>query len=150
MKYKDVGFRPFYRQFCLLPLNEELRPGLEGFPCEEKANAMLTYCRYDPEYQLVMEIIAGALINDVNVEYFETSLETRACMQLSALKDEDFQLLEDESLAKRYANKIVLLHDDTVSKDVEKTREMTFLDRYRFREYIDIIDVIFYKKRHFC
>ena len=43
MKYKDTGFRAFYRHFTAVPLKEELKAALADFPEAETANCVLTY-----------------------------------------------------------------------------------------------------------
>ena len=56
--------------------------------------------------------------------------------------------LDDEEvrLAKRYADKIEILHHYDANEDIEKTREMSFLDSCRHEFYIDDVRVFLVKE----
>jgi hypothetical protein len=48
MKYRDTGFRSFYRAFIAVPVTEELRKIIRQFPGADEAGFVLTYGYIDP------------------------------------------------------------------------------------------------------
>lgn len=43
MKYKEVGFRAVYKNFCVFPKCEAIEKALENFPGAKEADSVLTY-----------------------------------------------------------------------------------------------------------
>ncbi|NEW62320.1 hypothetical protein GMA11_07065 [Granulicatella sp. zg-ZJ] len=144
MNYKETGFRPFYQHFCVLPITKTTKAALVDFPGAKKANGVLTYGYYDSEDGLTLEVIAAAQIKDGNASFWETSKETRSFIRVGAVAEDDFLFFadEDRSLANRYEDKIEMLHYYDADEEVEKTREMSFLDSCRHENYID--DILVY------
>ena len=58
MKYKDIGFRGFYKHFVSVPIKENFTELLKDFPGYEDANCILTYGYIDREAGLTLEILA--------------------------------------------------------------------------------------------
>ena len=144
MNYKETGFRPFYHHFCVLPITKNTKAALADFPGAKKANGVLTYGYYDREAGLTLEVIAAAQVKGDSASFGEPSKETRSFIRVGAVADDDFLFFADEdgSLAKRYADKIDILHHYDADEEVEKTREMSFLDSCRHENYID--DILVY------
>ena len=144
MNYKEAGFRAFYHHFCVLPITKKTEAALADFPGAKKANGVLTYGYYDREAGLTLEILAAAQVECDSVSFGETSMETRSFIRIETVAEDDFLFFSDEdgSLAKRYADKIEILHHYDADEEVEKTREMSLLDGCRDENYID--DVLVY------
>ena len=49
MKYRDLGFRGIYEQFCAFPLKDEMREDLIHYPGFTKADGILCYGYMHPE-----------------------------------------------------------------------------------------------------
>lgn len=43
MTYKEVGFRAVYHRFCVVEINDEIRPLMGSLPGGEEANCVLGY-----------------------------------------------------------------------------------------------------------
>lgn len=148
MNYKNTGFRAFYHHFCVLPITKSTKAALADFPGAEKANGVLTFGYYDREAGLTLEVLAAVQVNGESASFEETSTDTRSFIRIGAVAEEEFLFFADEdgSLAKRYEEKIEMLHHYDVDEEVEKTREMSFLDSCRDDEYIDDVLVYLFKE----
>ncbi len=144
MTYKEMGFRPFYHHFCSLPLKKETATVIDGLPGADIADSYLTYGYIDPERGLTLEVVAAGKIRGEEIEYFEPSEDIRSIIRIETVADTPFRFEPDKDgeLARRYAGNIEHTKAYAVSEDVEKSREMTFLDGCRHEQYID--DVIVY------
>lgn len=150
MKYEDVGFRPFYHQFCILPITTNTKTVLRGWPGANQANGILTYGYYDSEAGLTLEVIAAAIIDGQSVYFEETSNDIRFFIRIGSIAKEECLFLEDEEdgLEKRYAEKLEVLRYYDSNEEVERTRKMAFLDDCRDEFYID--DVLVYLMKDGC
>lgn len=147
MKYKDVGFRAVYKQFCAFPLGESIISIASDFPGMDEANCALCYGYIDHEAGLTLDIIAGGIQDGESFRFADTATDINAIVRIGAVSEEDFFIIEDPdgSLKERYADKLDMLATYDVSEDIEKTREMFFLDGQRHEENID--DVLVYLMR---
>ena len=147
MNYKETGFRPFYHNFCVLPITKETKKVLADFPGAEDSNGILTYGYYDREAGLTLEVLGAAHVEGESARFEDSSKDTRSFIRIGAVAEDDFLFFADEDgkLAERYADKIEMLHHYDADEEVEKTREMSFLDGCRHEEYIDDVMVFLVK-----
>ena len=143
MNYQETGFRALYKNFAAFPLNDKFRKAMEGYPNVEDANCMLVYGYIDHEAGLTLEVIAAGIEKDERFKFFEPSQETRFFIRVGAVENDDFALFDDSdnSLRNRYAEKLEMLSSYEVDEEIEKTREMGFLDESRHPHYPDDVQV---------
>lgn len=148
MNYKDVGFRAFYHQFCVLPITKQTKAALAGFPGVEDANGVLTYGYYDRTAGLTLEVLGAAHVTGESARFEDTLKDTRSFIRIGAVAEDNFLFFADEDgeLAERYADKIEMLHHYDADEEVEETREMSFLDECRHEECIDDVMVFLVKE----
>ena len=144
MTYKEKGFRPFYHHFVAIPVKDSLEASLQDFPGAEIANYILAYGYIDQERGLTLEVLASAQKTSKGFRFADTNESIRSFIRIGAVEEDEFFFFPDENgdLAERYANKIELLHHYDAPEEVEKTREMLFLDGCRDTYCID--DVLVY------
>ena len=143
MNYQETGFRALYKNFAAFPLNDKFRKAMEGYPNVEDANCMLVYGYIDHEAGLTLEVIAAGIEKDERFKFFEPSQETRFFIRVGAVENDDFALFDDSdnSLRNRSAEKLEILSAYEVDEEIEKTREMGFLDESRHPHYPDDVQV---------
>ena len=143
MKFKEVGFRAFYHQFCAVKLNSQLKEAMKDFPHADSANYALVYGYIDREAGLTLEILAAARKTKDGFGFADPATDIRSFIRIEAVADVECYYFSDEdgNLKKRYAEKIMLLDAYAASEEVEKTREMGFLDSCRNETYPDDIMV---------
>lgn len=144
MNYNETGFRAFYHHFCLLSITEHTKVPLMDFPGGENANSILTYGYIDRQAGVTLEVLAAAQVKGENARFENTPEDKRQFIRIGAVAEDEFLFLADEDgkLTKRYAEKIEMLHYYDAGEEIEKTREMVFLDVCRHKEFID--DVMVY------
>ncbi len=143
MKYQETGFRALYKNFAAFPLNDKFRKAMEGYPNIDDANCMLVYGYIDHEAGMTLEVLAAGVERNERFKFFEASEDVRFFIRVGAVENEDFALFDDEdnSLSTRYAKKLELLSSYAVDDEIEKTREMGFLDDSRHPHYPDDVQV---------
>ncbi len=142
MKYKETGFRAIYHNFCLVELNDNIKKIMTDLPGAEDANGVLTYGYYDREAGLTLELLAAAKINEKDFQYAAGNPEVTLKLRIEALGDTEFYVVSDEDgkMSEKFADKMEMLKGyDPENPDIEKTREMQFLDPFRNDVYIDDI-----------
>lgn len=144
MKYKETGFRAFYHHFIAIPMKENLRTVLEGFPGAEGANCILTYGYIDQEAGLTLEILAAGRETEKGFSFADGNDSISSKIRIGSVADEEVAFFDDEDgrLSSRYAGKLEVLHKYDASEEIEKTRSMSFLDASRDEYCID--DVLVY------
>lgn len=144
MKYKETGFRAFYHHFIAIPLKENIKTAIRDFPNAENANCVLTYGYIDQECGLTMEILAAGEESDKGFRFADSNDKVRSFIRIGAVAEDEVSFFPDEDgkLAERYANKLELLHHYDAPDEVEKSREMGFLDGSRDENCVD--DVLVY------
>lgn len=143
MKLNEVGFRAVYKQFVVYNLNEKFRECMENYPGIEKANCMLLYGYIDMEEGLTLEVLAAGIQEGSEKYFFDSCEETRFFIRAGAVMDDEFEIIDSDIpyLTKRYENKIELVERYNAPEDVEKTRELEFLDTERHPFYPDDVQV---------
>lgn len=147
MKYKDTGFRAFYRHFIAVPMKENLKVALKDFPGAEDANCILTYGYIDREAGLTLEILSAGKETKKGFSFAEGNDTVSSKIRIENVADDEVAFFDDEdgSLAARYTGKLEMLHGYDAPEEIEKTRSMTFLDASRDANCID--DVLVYLMR---
>ena len=144
MKYKETGFRAFYRHFTAIPMKEELKAALKDFPEADTADCILTYGYADREAGLTLEILAAGKKSGDGYRFAEGNDDISSKIRIGEVAGDDAAFFKDEdgSLAEKFAKKLAALHGYDAPEEVEKTRNMTFLDGSRDETFID--DVLVY------
>jgi len=143
MNYQETGFRALYKNFAAFPLNDRFRKAMEGYPNVDDANCMLVYGYIDHEAGLTLEVLAAGIEREERFKFFDPSEDTRFFIRVGAVENEDFALFDDSdnSLSNRYSKKLEMLNTYDVDEEIEKTREMGFLDDCRHPHYPDDVQV---------
>ena len=147
MNYKEDGFRPFYHNFCVIPITDTTREALDGLQGADKANGILTYGFYDENTGLVLEVLAAAFSEGDNAVFGAPSTNMHPVIRIDAVAEDECLYFPDESgeLAKSYADKVDLLHVYDADEDIEESRKMVFLDACRDEKDIDTVRVFLVK-----
>lgn len=144
MKYKETGFRAFYKKFTVFMFTDTLREVTKNFPGAGQGNCILTYGYIDRSAGLTLEILAVGVAEEDGVTFFEGTDAYRSFLRIGAVIEQEFFALGDEdgSLYAEHATKIDRLRRYDASEEVEQSRQMSFLDASRDPAYID--DVLVY------
>ncbi|MDE6426820.1 MAG: SseB family protein [Ruminococcus sp.] len=144
MYYEDTGFRTLYKNFVAFKLKDSLKKCIENYTNADKANCILTYGYIDHDAGLTMEILAAGIKDGDSFTFFDTSTKARAFIRIGAVIKDEFFFFDDKNgdLSKRYSEKLDILKYYAVSKEIEETQKMTFLNKSRHEYYPD--DVMVY------
>ena len=147
MNYKEAGFRAFYQQFTVFMLNDKLRIAIARFPHHEEAEAILTYGYIDRQRGLTLEILAVGVKKGRGFRFFEGNNQVRSFIRIDLVEEEEFFYYGNgsEELISAYREKLDMVHDYDVSKEIEETRNMESLDQYRDEYCIDDVMVFLLK-----
>ncbi len=148
MKYKETGFRAFYKHFIVFKLNDLLKKVIDDFPNADKANCILTYGYIDHEVGLTMEVLANGNKTQDGFSFYEGNDEIRSIIRIGSVDNvECFQLNdEDGKFRATYSKKLDMLKLYNKSEEIEATRNMEFLDSCRDPGYVDDVLVYLIKK----
>lgn len=149
MIFSQDGFREFYRNFCVIPLDENLKETVKEFPNAENAKYILAFGYIDRECGFTFEVIACAH-KENNLYCFEdTNPRDRVKIRLTKeLANADLDIIDDEDgeLFDRYIGKLENLKVYIPSEDIEDTRLFAFLDDARNEFFIDDVKINILKK----
>ena len=146
LKLSETGFRPVYHNFCVFPLLDDLKPAVVDFPGAEEANCILTYGYIDQQAGLTLEVLVCGDMSKDGVKFFDPSDKARAIIRAGKVLNEGFHYLKStQELYNRNAEKLATVKEYDAPEDVEKTRELTFLDELRHKEYPDDVPVFLVK-----
>ena len=139
VKFSEVGFRAFYHNFIAVPIKDNLKVVVKDFHGADKANYILTYGYIDHSAGLTLEVLAAAFKNDEGFLFDLGNTEISSKISIGSVMDDECFYFDDEDgkLYKRYVDKIEMLKSYTVGDEVEKSRNMRFLDASRSPEYPD-------------
>ena len=144
MKYKETGFRAFYRHFAVVPLKDSLKKLLKDLPGEADANCILTYGYIDREAGFTLEVIAAGKQTAAGFSFADTNEEISSMIRIEAVEEDDCFFCDAETetaLLERYAEKIETLHVYDADEEVEKTRSFQFIDAWREPRYPDDVEI---------
>lgn len=147
MKYTETGFRAVYHHFAVFPLTDAIRNAVKDFPGEKTAEGVLTWGYYDREAGLTLEVLGCARMHNEFWQFADSNDLVRSFIRIDAVAEEDFGIFMDEEgkLGKRYAKKLEILKAYDPSEEIEKSRQMSFLDDARHPQYIDDVQVFLHK-----
>lgn len=147
MTYKETGFRALYQQFCAFPLVETIKPCVKDFPGAESANCVLVYGYVDSEAGFTLEVVAAGIKEEDGFHFYDTNEHVKSMIRINTVEEDNFYYFADEDgdLKNRYAEKIKMLDHYLPNEEVQKSREMGFLDDARHEYCID--DVLVYLTR---
>lgn len=148
MKYEDTGFRPIYQSLCVFMLDDSQKNIIKSFPNANNANAILGYGYIDHKAGLTVETLACAKVNENDIIFFEGESTEEVKFRIGSLENNDFYIINDDKLLKKYSEEIELIHKYYSRPEIEETRFMTFLDESRDKYYID--DVLVYLIKDKC
>ena len=131
-----------------LPLNDQIRRSCEGFPGLDEADHILTYGYYDPDKGVSLELLCCGRRDEKGFQFYNGYDKKNVHIRISAVDDEELFYIQDPdgSLKRRFKKKIRNLNKFKPSEEIEKTRNMTFLDPSRDKVFIDRVNVILSKK----
>lgn len=143
MKLNEVGFRAVYKNYVVYSLNEKFRECMKDYPGIDEANCMLLYGYIDMSQGLTLEVLAAGVDDNGSAKFFDTCESTRFFIRAGSIMEDEFAIIEDNDnyFGKRYAEKIELLTNYDAPENIEKTREMSFLDGCRHPFYPDDVQV---------
>lgn len=147
MKYKDSNFRILYHKFAAFMLTDSIRKSIKDFPYAEKANCVLTYGYIDHEAGLTLEVLSAGLSTEDGLAFFGGNDSIRSIIRIRDVENQEILFFDDEDgdLIKEHENKIQALKHYDVSEDIEKSRDISFLDDSRDSSCIDDVLVYFSK-----
>lgn len=147
MTLKENGFRELYHDYCAFMLNDKLRPVIDGFPGEKRADCILTYGYVDEEFGLTLEVLAAGHKEEDSFVFYPAPANTRSFIRAETIMDEEFFPFEDETgdFAKRFRKQLEIVKSYDASEEIEETRKMDFLDAHRHPIFVD--DVMVYLMR---
>ena len=147
MNLSEIGFRGLYRNFTILQLTERLKCAANDFPGAKNAEYALVYGYIDHTSGLTLEILALGNKSGDGFEFENGNNDIRSFIRVGAVKDCIFYSADNnEEYMLQYREKIEMLKGYTPSEDIEKIRDMTFLDTCRSAEYPDDVLVYLFKE----
>ena len=145
MKFKEVKFRSLYHRPVVIqagPFKEEVR----DFPGVEYANRILAYGYVDHEKGLTFEVLAcGVKKEDDVYSFFQSDDDVSVKIRAERLEGTEIEAVSGD--LSRYQEKIDALKVYEENEELNKSREMAFLDPLRDPFYPDDIQVIIRKKK---
>ena len=143
MYYKETGFRGWYRRFVAFPMKDEYKLHMINYPHIEKANCLLAYGYIDREAGLTLEVLATGFEQEERCTFFDPPERARFSLPGERMENEEFLLMDDRDrrLSSRYGKKLAGLQKYAAGGEIEKTREMRFLDDSRHPFFPDDVQV---------
>lgn len=147
MKYSDKGFRYFYHQFILYPI-EAAGSAVSDFGHLEDADSVLTYGYIDHETGMRFEIISTASIRNGGLQIYNDRPEgIRAFIKADVVNEMEGFLPKNKNdlyeINKELIDSLINAYED--NDEILKTREMGFLDEQRDSICIDDVQVILFR-----
>lgn len=149
MKYKDHGFRPLYKNFCIYPMNQVLKNALKDEKGIDEADGVMVYGYIDHVAGNTVEFIAlTKRMDDEKYSFIKLPDDARFFARVENLAEEEFQFVErgDGHLYEKFKFKIDRLAFYDMNEDMVKSRTLTFLDEFRYPYSYDDVKVILYKE----
>ena len=147
MTIKENGFRPTYHLVCAFELNDKLKGIVKDCPDAAKASHAVMYGYIDSDDGLMLEVL-GVGKQAPKYFYFKDPYEgERITIKASEVDDVDYMFFPDlePRFQKKFAPRIAELKKYDASKELEETRELSFLDGVRSQQYPDDVKVILMK-----
>ena len=144
MKYTVDGFRPLYHNFCIFPLEGNIKRAAHSIPGFEGADGVLAYGYCDDKTGFTIDIMC--CVKKAGERTYAMGLEPvgrHVRLKIDMVKDLEFTFFAyGESPAKeRFKQRIEDLSVFKASADVEESRKCDFLDHFRSQDFIDNVTV---------
>ena len=148
MKYKDLGFRAIYEQFCAFPLKDEMREDLMNYPGFNKADGMLCYGYMHPEEGLMLAVMAIGMLEGSDIQCFREPQEKIISMPPEEFENEEIITFKesDRILRMQYDDQIRALGNRNDVEYMRANRSITFIDELRDPRFIDDVPVELWRK----
>ena len=145
MNYKDLGFRAFYKNFCIMLYNDNIIDLLASCDTPEIFSGVLVYGYVDHEAGFTFEILT--MVDDEGsgrYSYHDLPKDVTLKLRADAVKDCECLFSEDvyDDCMELFKEKIASLDIYDYNEDVFKSRLFDFLDGYRDEDYIDDVQVL--------
>ena len=92
-----------------------------------------------------MEVIAAAVKSEGGFSFKATNPSLSSKIRISNIEDDEVFYFNEEDLKEHYAYKLDLLENYNVSKEIERSRNLEVLDRFRSQEFPDDVFVYMIK-----
>lgn len=130
MKYKETGFRAFYRKFTVFMFTDTLREVTKNFPGAGQGNCILTYGYIDRSAGLTLEILAVGVAEKDSVTFLRAQMPIVPSSASVPSWSRSFSLWRMRTWVPLCGtrNKTNGFTAMTQAKEVELTRQLKFLD----------------------
>lgn len=148
MKYKEQGFRPLYKNFCIFKLNDVIRAALADEKGIDEADGVMVYGYVDKEAGNTLELVALTKKGEGDkYSFIKLTDESRFFVRMSSLMNEEFEFVDygPSHLYLQFQSKIDRLTQYNPRSGVEKSRTFKFLDEFRYEKNFDDVKVVLYK-----
>ena len=148
MNYKDLGFRPFYKNFSILLNNDNIMDIVSDLDVDEAFDGVLVYGYVDHEAGFTFEILSLALQGDEGgFKFYDLPNDITYKLRADAVKDCECLFSEEvfEEYMELFKDKISSLEIYEENENVAKSRRFDFLDPFRHEECIDDVQVVLLK-----
>lgn len=148
MNYKELGFRPFYKNFSILLKNDNIMDIVADLEVDEVFDGVLVYGYVDHEAGFTFEILSLALQGDEGgFKFYDLPNDITYKIRADAVKDCECLFSEDvfEKYMELFKDKISSLETYEENENVAKSRRFDFLDPFRHEECIDDVQVVLLK-----
>ena len=148
MNYKDLGFRPFYKNFSILLNNDNIMDIVADLDVDEAFDGVLVYGYVDHEAGFTFEILSLALQGDEGgFKFYDLPNDITYKLRYDAVKDCECLFSEKvfEEYMELFKDKISSLETYEENENVAKSRRFDFLDPFRHEECIDDVQVVLLK-----
>ena len=148
MKYSNEGFRPFYHQFVLFPI-DTAGSAVKDFEHSKEADSLLTFGYIDHETGFRFEVLSTANIQGDKLQiFYDRPEKIRLFIKADALDETDGFILKnrDELYAENKEMISSLIEGYEDSEEIVNSRKMEFLDESRDPVCIDDVQVHLCKK----
>ena len=144
MQASDLSFRDLCHKLCYISNGKNFKAFAEHLPNADESDGVLAYGYIDHTAGLSFEILACAKLGkDNNITIFEGNENVSLKYRFGSIFDCDVFMIEDESLRKRFSDKIEMIEENyQVSASVSDTRNIAVIDESRSQEYPDDVWVI--------
>ncbi len=149
MNYKEIGFRPFYKNFSILLNNDNIMDIVADLDVEEVSDGVLVYGYVDHEAGFTFEILSLALQGDEGgFKFYYLPNDITYKLRANAVKDCECLFSEDvfDEYMEIFKDKISSLETYEENENVSKSRRFDFLDAFRHEECIDDVQVLLLKE----
>ncbi len=143
MTFSEASFRDLYHRFVVFPFTEKEK----GFPGTEHADFVLAYSYPDSMCGLSFEALELGQRTGDGFIFSGGCEEISAKFRFDAVRDLDFQYPDQEDeLREKHTRKIETIHRFYAAEPgVEKTRDLTVLDEFRYPDCPDDVQVLLLK-----